>query len=79
MAEEQTFFKHSGVRQHDEGAIAQAAKDAGKADHHDKYGEAGTYEFLRLENFQQRNWREGLGGGERHHECSVTVVWQHKP
>ena len=51
MAEEQTFFKHSGVRQHDEGAIAQAAKDAGKADHHDKYGEAGTYEFLRLENF----------------------------
>ena len=39
------------------GPLRKPPNDAGKADHHDKYGEAGTYEFLRLENFQQRNWR----------------------
>ncbi len=79
MAEEQTFFRHDGVRSHDQGSIADDAKRAGQADHDDEYGTAGTYEFLRLENFQQKNWREGPGGTVRKHRCTVTAIWQHNP
>ena len=79
MAEEKTFYRHDGVRKHDVGAIAQAAKHAGEEDHNEKYGTAGTYEFLRLEDYYQHNWREGLFGEIRKHKCTVTVIWQHKP
>jgi hypothetical protein len=79
MAEEKTFYEHEGVRSHDEGSIRDDAKRAGQEDHDDKYGTAGTDEFLRFEDFQQKNWRERRFGEIRKHRRSVTVIWQHKP
>jgi hypothetical protein len=79
MAEEKTFYRHDGVRGHDVGSIASAAQLAAQEDHDEQYGRAGTFEFLRFEDFQQRNWREGHFGEIRKHRCTVTAIWQHKP
>jgi hypothetical protein len=51
MAEERTFYRHDGVRSHDVGAIADAAKRAAQEDHDEQYGRAGTFEFLRFEDY----------------------------
>jgi len=63
---------------HDLVSIADDAKKAGQADHDVTYGRAGTYEFLRFEDYQQKNWLE-MAGTVRKHRCTVTVIWQHKP
>jgi len=78
MTEEKTFYSHEGVRSHGEGDIANSAKHAAIADHDEMYGRAGNFEFLRFEDYTQRNWREGIFGEIRKHKCSITVVWQHK-
>jgi len=77
MKEQKTFYKHKGVVSHQIGEIAKAAKKAARNDHDELYGRAGTFEFLRFENFKQKNWREGIFGEIRNHRCWVTVIWKH--
>ncbi len=79
MAEEKTFYEHKGVRSHDQGDIANSAKRAAMEDHDEMYGRAGTFVFVRFEDFTQRNSREGVLGEIRKHKCSITVVWEHNP
>ena len=78
MNEEKTFYRHNGVRSHDVGYMADDAKNAAQVDHDEVYGRAGTFEFLRIEDYKQKNWLE-QAGTVRKHRCTMTVIWQHHP